>query len=354
MQNTVSNTMTNTLDNTLAPSLPLAEQALVKPDFSDASPAIPVNKPCVVRGGDALIMEMPGEKGFLKLPSDKTAGRITVGTLEAGVNGGPPPHLHANEEEIFLVQSGAFELFLNGETFEARAGDMAYLSRGEAHRFRGLDSGEDNRFDIIIAPGGFEKFFARWAPLLQKGAPDPQEAAALCGEYGIELFPGDEFAPVALKSQSKIVRAGEAPVLDVLGDRTQVLLTAKETGGRYTLVRTEGPVDSGPPLHIHENEDELFLIEEGSIEFTLGHEKIVAHSGDVVWAPRGSTHTFRRLTDGARMVVFMTPGGMDNFFFDCDKLAATGDFSPQSVIELCAQYGITVLPPQVNGAPFQS
>lgn len=354
MQNTVSNTMTNTLNNTLAPSFPLAEQALVKPDFSDVSPTIPVNKPCVARAADALVMEMPGEKGFLKLPSDKTAGRITVGTLEAGINGGPPPHWHINEEEIFLVQSGAFEIFVNGQKVVARAGDMAYLSRGEAHRFRGLDSGEANRFDIIIAPGGFEEFFARWAPLLQNGAPDPQEAMALCGEYGIELFPGDEFAPVALKSQSKIVHAGEAQVLDVLGDRTQVLLTAKETGGRYSLVRTEGPLHSGPPLHLHENEDELFLIEEGRVEFTLGHEKIVAEAGDVVWAPRGSTHTFRRLTDGARMVVFMTPGGMDEFFFDCDKLAAMGDFSPQSVIELCAQYGITILPPQAEGAPFQS
>ena len=346
--------MQNTIESTLTPSLPLVEETLVKPDFSVAALAPKSNKPCMARAADAPVMEMPGEKGYLKLPSDKTAGRITVGTLEASVNGGPPPHMHVNEEEIFLVQSGAFEIFLNGQTFEARAGDMAYLSRGESHRFRGLDSGEPNRFDIIIAPGGFENFFARWVPLFENGAPDPVEAAAICGEFGIELFPGDEFAPVALNSQSKIVRAGEAPVVDVLGDRTQILLSAKETGGRYTLVRTEGPINSGPPLHVHENEDELFIIEEGSVEFTLGGEKTIAHAGDVVWAPRGSTHTFRRVTEGARMVVFMTPGGMDEFFCDCDKLAAMGDLSPQSVTELCAQYGITILPPQVEGAPFQS
>ena len=350
----MQNTIESTLETPLTPSLPLVEEVLVKPDFSVTTPAPKPTKPCVARAADALIMEMPGEKGFMKLPSAKTAGRISVGTLEASVNGGPPPHLHDNEEEIFLVQSGAFELLFHGQKVVARAGDMAYLSRGEAHRFRGLDSGEPNRFDIIITPGGFENFFARWVPLLQNGAPDPQEAAAICGEFGIELFPGDEFAPVALNPQSKIVRAGEAPVVDVLGDRTQILLSAAQTGGRYTLVRTEGAINSGPPLHVHENEDELFIIEAGSVEFTLGHEKTMAHAGDVVWAPRGSAHTFRWATDGARMAVFMTPGGMDEFFCDCDKLAAMGDLAPQSVIELCAQYGITILPPQVEGAPFQS
>lgn len=332
------------MQNTLSAALPLDEQPLVAPDFSTPASSL-LTYPCIARAADAQTLSFPGESATMLLPSVKTAGRVTVGSLEATVGGGPPPHAHGAEDEIMLVQSGKFEFFCNGQFVEVQPGDVIYLAREEAHRFRGLDSGESNRFNIMVAPGGFEHFFARWAPMMQNGAPDPADAAALCGEYGITVYPCEEAAPVVANQKSKIVRSGSAPVLDVLGNDVTVLLRADDTQGRYSLVRVEGPRDSGPPLHIHEREDELFLVEAGSVEFTLGTEKVTAHAGDVVWAPRGFQHTFRIDAEYARMAVLMNPGGFEGFFVNCNAMEAAGTLNPPAAIAVGAQFGLTFVPP---------
>jgi len=150
-------------------------------------------------------------------------------------------------------------------------------------------------------------------------------------------------APVVAEPRSTIVRSGQTP-LHVMGTSTTVLLRGSETDGKYSLIRIEGPRDAGPPVHIHRNEDELFLVEAGQVEFTLGENIVLAESGDVVWAPRGFAHTFRLASDGARIAVLMTPGGLDQFFVDCALNELAGDVEPATVVALCEQYGMELLP----------
>lgn len=331
MENTLN--PSQLLDTPVAPALPVAD--LYSTDTT---------RPFLVRAAKAPVIDVPGERATLMMPSAKTAGRVTAARTEVGVNAGPPPHLHIDAEEIFLIQSGAIEFFVNGEILQAHAGDVVFGMRGESHRFRGLDSGEPNVFNILIAPGGFEHFFTKWADLLQKGAPDPLEAMQLCAEHDITVFLSDTEAPIVENPRSKIVRNGQS-ALDVLGDAVTVLLDAEDTDGRYSLVRVSGPRDSGPPVHIHTNEDELFLIEAGSFEFTLGEEKVIANAGDVVWGPRGWAHTFRIASEFGQMAVLMNPGGFEGFFRECDQTARDGKMSPPVAVEIGERFGLTFMPP---------
>jgi quercetin dioxygenase-like cupin family protein len=305
--------------------------------------AIAASQPFIARAANAPFLQGPGEKVTFLLSADKTEGKIAAGTIVVDVNSGPPPHVHSDAEELFLIQSGSFEVLANGGLVEARAGDVVYLARGEAHRFRGLDSGETNCFTIINAPGNFEYFMNRWVTLFDKGAPDIEQAIALCGEYNISLFPSDDLAPpVHARPQTRVIAANSAPsALSVLGTKVTILLKAEETEGRYSLVRVEGPRDSGPPPHVHQLEDEMFIVEAGRVEFLLSDETVVAGKGDMVWAPAGHAHTFRLLSDDARMAIFMTPGGFEGFFEECALAEVTEGLQPATILALGERYGMT-------------
>lgn len=99
------------------------------------------------------------------------------------------------------------------------------------------------------------------------------------------------------------------------GESIAYRVRSEEVGGAYALVEGLLPPLSGPPLHIHENEDEVFEILEGSLRFVCNGETFDASAGTLVVIPKGTPHTWRNLTDApARTLVFLTPGGAEGMF----------------------------------------
>src|ERR671919_2812166 len=48
------------------------------------------------------------------------------------------------------------------------------------------------------------------------------------------------------------------------------LAEGEDTGGRLTVYEILFPPDSGPPLHVHERDDEAFYVIEGSLSVRVG------------------------------------------------------------------------------------
>jgi quercetin dioxygenase-like cupin family protein len=60
-----------------------------------------------------------------------------------------------------------------------------------------------------------------------------------------------------------------------------------------TVIELTIPSGGSPPLHIHKNLDDSFLLLDGEIAVRCGDQRIVAHPGSYVVLPAGIEHTFR-------------------------------------------------------------
>jgi quercetin dioxygenase-like cupin family protein len=72
--------------------------------------------------------------------------------------GGPPPHIHLNEDETFYVLEGAPTFRLGDDHVVARPGDFVNVPKGVVHNFRNL-SDAPVRMILTFTPAGIEKFF---------------------------------------------------------------------------------------------------------------------------------------------------------------------------------------------------
>ncbi|CAI6083018.1 quercetin 2,3-dioxygenase [Cohnella sp. JJ-181] len=98
-----------------------------------------------------------------------------------------------------------------------------------------------------------------------------------------------------------------------LTDVNSILVSGEDTNGEFCVVHCAVKKDDGPPLHLHEQEDESFYILEGEVEMTIGEKVIVAKAAEYVFAPRGIPHTFKVKSDKAKFLVTAYPAGFDSF-----------------------------------------
>ena len=104
-------------------------------------------------------------------------------------------------------------------------------------------------------------------------------------------------------------------VLEWLGVRYKTILPGSETGGGLSIVDSLSPAGSGPPRHVHEREDETFVVVTGECEFWLEGNTFTRGPGESTFIPRGREHTFRVVgSQPSRHLLILTPGGFEGFF----------------------------------------
>ena len=133
--------------------------------------------------------------------------------------------------------------------------------------------------------------------------------------------------------------------------------TTADTGGAYALAEHLVSAAANPPHHVHTDEEEAWYVLDGEIEFEVAGETAVAHPGSFVLSLRGEAHTFRVVTDTARMLVISsspdaTRRGDFERFVDAVGTPATARVLPEPaapdpavLTTVAAEYGIEILPP---------
>jgi quercetin dioxygenase-like cupin family protein len=102
--------------------------------------------------------------------------------------------------------------------------------------------------------------------------------------------------------------------LGVVGDTYTILVSGRDTAGRYTLIDMYVPPGGGPPPHRHDFE-EMFSILDGEIAFTFRGQPTVAHAGETVNVPANAPHVFTNASDRpARLLCLCSPAGQEDFF----------------------------------------
>ncbi|MEX2550043.1 MAG: cupin domain-containing protein [Nitriliruptoraceae bacterium] len=136
------------------------------------------------------------------------------------------------------------------------------------------------------------------------------------------------------------------------------LATVKVRGGEdgaLSVVEFTAPRGLGPPLHRHDDEDELFVVLSGEVAFHTGDDHVLAGPGGMAFLPHGIPHTFQVHSDAAAFVC-VTGSNVRAPRFDqmvaqlgdptaAPSLPEPGLIDPGRVAEVCLEHGIQVLGP---------
>ena len=125
------------------------------------------------------------------------------------------------------------------------------------------------------------------------------------------------------------VPPGEGQAVWVAGDTYTFKAVSRDTDGRLFAWEAEIPPGAGPPPHIHLDQFEAYYLIEGELEVLDRDRTFTARAGSFVYIPEGAVHAFRNRGDRpARMLLWMTPGGFEEFFMVVGQLAIPGRTAP--------------------------
>lgn len=121
-------------------------------------------------------------------------------------------------------------------------------------------------------------------------------------------------------------------------------ISGEQTGGALAVFHWHGVTRGGPPLHVHPDQDEVFIVEAGDYRFRCGNEDFDLGPGDTLFLPRGVPHTFAQLSETGALTFMYTPAGdMDAFF--AAAAAQNGPPSPEEGVALFAAHNMQVVGP---------
>ena len=129
-----------------------------------------------------------------------------------------------------------------------------------------------------------------------------------------------------MAAKTAVSRQGEGDALWMLGGLYEVKVTSDETGDALTAIQFTIPEGGGPPPHVH-NCTELVYVAEGRARFHADGETFEAGPGTLLHFPAGTEETFEPIGQ-VKLVTVYAPGGMDRFFKEYGEPAERREVPP--------------------------
>ncbi|HYF63299.1 MAG TPA: quercetin 2,3-dioxygenase [Herpetosiphonaceae bacterium] len=129
-----------------------------------------------------------------------------------------------------------------------------------------------------------------------------------------------------------VVNSSDGESFWMVGDRIRIIIGGEQTNQSFSLLETLVFPGGGPPPHRHLRESESYYILEGTLSVTIDGQTLAAGPGSFVHVPPAAVHTFRNEQDSqARMLVFVTPAGFENYFRVVGTPVNAADAAPPPV-----------------------
>jgi len=125
----------------------------------------------VIVGGDPFVIKVDGTA---------TSGAYSLVEVTVGLHG-PPLHVHGNEDELWYILSGEFDIQIGDATVRAGPGSLAFGPRGIPHHYTKVGDAPGKLLEIF-SPAGFERFFTEI-----DGLTDVDRMRSIAGQYGMEM-----------------------------------------------------------------------------------------------------------------------------------------------------------------------
>src|ERR1041385_885952 len=149
---------------------------------------VPTRLHTVLAPGEGLrLQSAPARDLIFKVTGEDTVGAFDYFIVEVAARGGPPLHVHHNQEETIHVLKGQYKIRIGDEIFRCKEGGFAYLASRVPHAFLNLTD-EPGEIVVVYTPGGGHKFYEELGPISRSTNPDRQVIAAVFEKYGMTLL----------------------------------------------------------------------------------------------------------------------------------------------------------------------
>ncbi len=126
-----------------------------------------------------------GDLVEILVTSKETNGSFCVLRQHSKPWGGPPPHIHANEDEFFTVMEGEYEIFDGEQWHPVNQGETAFTLRNHPHTFRNRGN-TMGCMQATVIPGGLDEYLEKLSMLSMP--PVMEEVLHISDPYGITFL----------------------------------------------------------------------------------------------------------------------------------------------------------------------
>ncbi|MEV0289613.1 cupin domain-containing protein [Kribbella sp. NPDC050820] len=138
-----------------------------------------------------------------------------------------------------------------------------------------------------------------------------------------------------------------------LGVLSQVRVSGEQTGGAFSLTDNLARRGDASPVHVHERDDEMFLVLDGELRVLVGDSEHTAGPGTAAVLPRRVSHAYVVTSSTARFLSLHTPAGFEQFAAEVGRPAPALTLPPEPVqrpdfavlAKTAARHGIALLGP---------
>jgi mannose-6-phosphate isomerase-like protein (cupin superfamily) len=122
--------------------------------------------------GEGEAVWLLGDTYTLKISGEQTGGAFTLLEAVVPLGGGPPPHIHHLEDEVFVILEGELLVTVAGRTLPAPVGTVISVPKGTQHSYAVVGT-TPVRMLFLYVPAGMEKMFDEIGKPAQSGVAAP-------------------------------------------------------------------------------------------------------------------------------------------------------------------------------------
>jgi quercetin dioxygenase-like cupin family protein len=114
----------------------------------------------------------PGDMYTFLVTGEESGGSMFALDCLVGAGGGPPPHRHLAEDELFTITEGSITLTAGDEMRRVSSGESVFVPRGTRHAYRN-EQATPARMIAVYTPAGMEGWFREVCKPVEDPAAQP-------------------------------------------------------------------------------------------------------------------------------------------------------------------------------------
>jgi quercetin dioxygenase-like cupin family protein len=294
----------------------------------------------------------PGEVdpgGFIIKASPKNNGsqHLVLFTGAMAPGDAIPTHKHLVQDEILLIEKGTIHAHLGEQERDLHAGGMIFIPANTWVSAKNTGTETESDVAIFSAPGFEDHLRCESVPVNEKPTTISQAEENVCDRLGQVVYQGrGEKDPDSRTAPE----AGAKPLLLEENEGEQrtwrpepggaaapggfIKVSPKNNGSRHLVLMT-GEMAPGDaiPTHKHLGQDEVLLIEKGTVHVHLGEQERDLHAGGMIFIPANTWVSVKNTGTETEsgVAIFSAPGFEDHI--RCETVLANEKPTPISRAE---------------------